>query len=227
MESPNLRQEHSLLRARRNIGQEIPRDILVGNRKRKIYVEKLRSLLPQNPSLHPSGHEVFARGLKKNSYTPGIPPPVWKEYPGLVDSTSGLDQQQAEAWLASSINWAPEWNFGPRWVGRKVLGVGGFGLVGLWENTTEGPDLFGPVLPKRIVVKQSKGPDRLLQDESKLLQQCKNTRTNHIVKLLGSYHEDVGQATSNWDRGDTLVSRIYLEFCESGDLAKFTKSMHQ
>jgi hypothetical protein len=129
-----------------------------------------------------------------------------------------ISAQQQKRWLASNTRW--KYGLDSDWRGEKVLGVGGFGLVGLWEFTNQD----GRV--NRVVVKQSEGRNRALEAESGFLHVIAETRTRHVVRMLKQYHEEKGQGTSEWDRARHWVSRIYLEFCESGDMGGIIKRLY-
>lgn len=138
---------------------------------------------------------------------------------------TGIDKkftkEHQNGWLNSSANW-PDTLPENEWKGVKVLGLGGFGLVGLWKYTGSDPNQ-----PKAIVVKQSRGKDADLRLESNILEKLNACGTKHIPKLLKGYHECVGSGTSKWDMEGQTVSRIYMEFCEHGDMAGFIKKMYK
>jgi hypothetical protein len=93
--------------------------------------------------------------------------------------------------------------------------MGGFGMVGLWEFDDSDGDVM------RVVVKQSAGKDRALKRESDMLRLIGDTETMHVVRMLKRYHEEWGQGTSQrWDPANKYISRIYLEYCRSGDMKK-------
>lgn len=111
----------------------------------------------------------------------------------------------------------------------KVLGIGGFGMAGLLKYTR-----LNPETPEHIVVKQC-WPAEELQYESKLLRQCSETGTEHIIELLKSNHREPGTGTSkDFDpfpfneieeyRPDREVSGIFLEYCPGGDLDAYMKA---
>jgi hypothetical protein len=129
-----------------------------------------------------------------------------------------IEPEAQKEWLASNARWT--YGLAVEYVGVKVLGVGGFGVVGLWEYT----GLDGQVA--RVVVKQSKGQDQSLKSEGVLLHAIAERNTRHVVRLLKQYHEEKGQGTSRWDPEDEYVSRIYLEFCENGDMVGFIKNLY-
>jgi len=89
------------------------------------------------------------------------------------------------------------------------------------------------------VVKQS-GPDNRVElfEESRTLQQLGKSGSVHIVKLLKAFYEEGGTGTGRrYDpspfrvRSDGSsvyekrmeVCRLYLEYCERGDMWKYSK----
>jgi hypothetical protein len=96
--------------------------------------------------------------------------------------------------------------------------MGGFGMVGLWEFDDSDGDVMS------VVVKQSAGKDRALRKESDMLRLIGDTETTHVVRMLKRYHEERGQGTSErWDPANKYISRIYLEYCRSGDMKEAIK----
>jgi hypothetical protein len=138
-----------------------------------------------------------------------------RTYKGIEGRISARQQNR---WLASNTRW--KYGLDSDWRGEKVLGVGGFGLVGLWEFTNQD----GRV--NRVVVKQSEGRNRALEAESGFLHVIAETKTRHVVRMLKQYHEEKGQGTSEWDRARHWVSRIYLEYCENGDMGGIIKGLY-
>ncbi|KIN07272.1 hypothetical protein OIDMADRAFT_109769 [Oidiodendron maius Zn] len=134
---------------------------------------------------------------------------------GLEDS---LAPELQDLWLESNKNW--KYGLNELWKGKKVLGMGGYGLVGLWEYKKSDDDVI------RVVVKQSAGKDRALKSESDVLSRIAETGTKHVVRLLKKYHEERGQGTSDqWDSDSGYVSRIYLEYCPHGDMKAVMKKL--
>lgn len=134
---------------------------------------------------------------------------------GLEDS---LAPELQDLWLESNKNW--KYGLNELWKGKKVLGMGGYGLVGLWEYKKRDDDVI------RVVVKQSAGKDRALKSESDVLSRIAETGTKHVVRLLKKYHEERGQGTSDqWDSDSGYVSRIYLEYCPHGDMKAVMKKL--
>lgn len=145
-------------------------------------------------------------------------------------SSSAREMRRAAIWLARSVSWQ---GISPRWKPIKVLGQGSYGICGLFEN--QEPD---PNTPRHIVVKQSGNQDESLKIESRLLARLGAAGSRHVVKMYKSYHQEPGTGTS--EDFDPLpfmnimgtmplyspakeVSRIYLEYCQKGDMLKFLK----
>ncbi|TGO47434.1 hypothetical protein BCON_0278g00110 [Botryotinia convoluta] len=84
-------------------------------------------------------------------------------------------------------------------------------------------------MPEYIVVKQADGSDKDLLSESMLLQLFVDRNTPHVLKIYRGYHEgevvprnmggmfDIGREYFK-KRQKRCQSRIYLEFCENGDV---------
>ncbi|CZR61314.1 uncharacterized protein PAC_11210 [Phialocephala subalpina] len=134
--------------------------------------------------------------------------PFWRDllanFGGLID-VAAIPMNTQKAWLASSKNWKTGLNT-LGWVGKKVLGMGNYGIVGLWENEEIKDDDPGKC-------------------ESWLLELCNQTGTDHIVRQLQAIHYDEGQGTSPWDPKDGDVSRVYLEFCKNGNLSGYIQQL--
>ncbi|KAI9054424.1 hypothetical protein LZ554_001586 [Drepanopeziza brunnea f. sp. 'monogermtubi'] len=119
-----------------------------------------------------------------------------------------LDTAQNQAirqnWLASDVVEIEDGS----WTPVKLLGRGAHGVVSLWSNSKRKLR----ALPWQVVVKQSPARNLALFRESTYLQKCNQTGSTHFPSLIKAFH----QAT---DLGSE-VSRIYMEFCESGDLQR-------
>ena len=138
---------------------------------------------------------------------------LWQGRDGRThrDVDAHLAPEQQDLWLESNKRW--DHGLNELWKGKRVLGHGGFGVVGLWEYTKSNNDVA------RVVVKQSVGKDHALRRESDLLSLMSQTGTRHVVGLLKKYHEERGHGTSaKWDPDSAYISRIYLEYCEKGDM---------
>lgn len=144
---------------------------------------------------------------------------IWHNYAGNSAQPHDWEvtPQEKRQWLASNPQWQHGLNYS--WVGKKVLGRGGYGLVGLWECAMPNDEV------KKVVVKQSRRRDNSLRMESDFLRDLNTTGTRHVVKLLKRYHEEVGMGTSPWDSDKQIISRIYLEHCEYGDMKGMIKQI--
>jgi hypothetical protein len=146
--------------------------------------------------------------------------------PALARGRNPMDRHQQQEWLLRSRNW-PDMRAN-NYVGKKVLGAGAHGIVGLWQYKGN-----SAALPKHLVVKQVvdmvTNSAEQLRVESKLLRDIMATGTDHIIKLYKSNHTAGGTGTSNsrdplpfgaagqYDPA-RLVNRIYVEYCRNGDL---------
>jgi hypothetical protein len=132
-------------------------------------------------------------------------------------------------WLRRSRSWR---GLDPRiWRARKVIGVGGNGIVGLWDYKGDNAKM-----PKHMAVKQ--GIDRNgMAWESRMLKILTGSGSNHIVKIYKSMYAAGGTGTmlgtdrlpfdykGNYNK-DYEVYRYYLEYCENGDLSSYSQSLY-
>ena len=134
-----------------------------------------------------------------------------------------ISPRRQEAWLERLRAWR---DLQGSWKGLKVLGAGGYGIVGLFKHL----GIREEGVPQYIVVKQSPGDNRALKEESRLLKLLMNSGTEHIVKLLRGSYLDHGTWTSSYDPApdpddeenpEGMVTRMYLEYCENGDMSSF------
>jgi hypothetical protein len=125
------------------------------------------------------------------------------------------------AWLASEPKWLSFQRLGAGWKGIKVLGFGGYGMVGLWERG-------GDVMPKRMVVKQqAKYLDQFVE-EGRYLQMMGKTGSKHVVRMFKRVFTERGQGTvKGFDEMGAVVGRMFLEYCEGGDFYGFVMSMYR
>jgi hypothetical protein len=89
-------------------------------------------------------------------------------------------------WIATEPFWYTR--LGPGWVGQKVLGRGGQGIVGLWSY--EGPENPHPV--KEVAVKQASSKliatgERALEAEARYLKLFAKFDTQQIIKMYGKW----------------------------------------
>jgi len=161
-----------------------------------------------------------------------VPPPSdfpdeanWEE-PTYV-SSPGEDYRK-EKWIKSERNWKN--HVGKGWVARRVLGQGGFGVVGHWEY--QGPDramkpLKDVAVKQASVMRKSRRANVMtrtegLEKEAKFLMLFAQRRTQHIVKMYRRLYTDTGSGANSVTADPaTEVHRIFLEYCPGGDLLKF------
>jgi hypothetical protein len=171
--------------------------------------------------------------------------PKADEYPSLLPDNTfpySLDEwndltinqrknARKDAWVARSKSWK---GFEGVWKGIKVLGTGAYGICGLFERIDG-----DATRPKNIVVKQVGNNEKDdLRQESRLLRQVGKAGSIHFVKLLKEYYEEGGTGTrKEWDNSPYIkaeddmetyekeleVARIYLDYCEGGDLNRYRK----
>lgn len=125
------------------------------------------------------------------------------------------------AWLNTEPHWMHR--VGKGFVGKRILGRGGFGIVGHWSY--EGPDRDQQVL-KDVVVKQGLvwRPDWQwgMHFEADMLRQLNKANSSHVLRMYHDLYEEPGFNTDGFDRG--LVHRLFLEYCPGGDLDGWSKS---
>ncbi|TGO83215.1 hypothetical protein BPOR_0683g00050 [Botrytis porri] len=157
---------------------------------------------------------------------PGQPSPSdWDSY-----TPSHREKIQAEAWSKLSETWQQWPGFEKTWEGVRHLGKGGAGSADLYRKIGSGKGTEG--MPEYIVVKQADASDKDLLSESMMLQLFVDRDTSHVLKIYRRYHEgevvprniggmfDVGRENFK-KRQKRCQSRIYLEFCEKGDVEKW------
>lgn len=145
--------------------------------------------------------------------------------PDLNRAGKRISERRQREWLRRSKTWAdlPA----TEWKAKRVLGGGGQGICGLWEYIGKNPKTPGFLVVKQVVGKTSLA----LRHESKFLRDIQEASgTEHVVKLYKSWHSEGGTGTSFADphpvRDDGTydpkqeVSRIYIEYCEKGDLSR-------
>lgn len=115
----------------------------------------------------------------------------------------------------------PQWRdrIGEGFIGKKFLGIGSFGVTGLWEYTS--PQYYDPKAPpiKQVVVKMSQlypaafeGTGRSVLEEGNIGRIIAGYGSNHLIRQYGGNR--VGDRFS--EMGD--VVKIFLEFCPGGSL---------
>ncbi len=135
--------------------------------------------------------------------------------------------EQQIAWLRNSKHWVGL--DATKWKGRRVIGAGGNGTVGLWDYTG-GDDK----MPPSMVVKQADSSAAYgLQWESKLLRHASKTNSVHILKLYKACYLEGGtgahhkfdplpfNARSGTYNPRKEIARMYMEYCPGGDLEDY------
>ncbi|KAA8570137.1 hypothetical protein EYC84_002467 [Monilinia fructicola] len=164
---------------------------------------------------------------------PRKPPP---EQPSPSDWESytlpSANRKQTETWLRLSETWDQWPGFASTWEGVRHLGKGGAGSADLFRKIGCAEDTEG--MPAYVVVKQAERSDEDLLRESVLLQLFVERKTPHVLRIYRGYHEGEGVPPRNTggmfevgrenfrNRQKRVASRIYLEFCEKGDLERWT-----
>jgi hypothetical protein len=124
------------------------------------------------------------------------PLPFYEESRGAQDSLNlKVPTAQRQAWLDSYERW-PEKSLGESWVREKVLGMGSFGMAGLfelseWEATKE-------ETLRQVVVKQAGGnPSAIeqLRNEAEWLKKFSAIGTKHVVRMYKKIDECPGAGT--------------------------------
>ncbi|KAI9743088.1 MAG: hypothetical protein M1818_003383 [Claussenomyces sp. TS43310] len=123
-------------------------------------------------------------------------------------------------WLRSDRRWQNK--LGRGWKGRRVLGRGGNGIVGLWEWEGAPGDGEGwESRVKRVAVKQMRARGRSgLMKEGRFMKWANSTGSKHFPQLYKRVYRDVGSGSYQMaiDSNRREVHRMIMEFCEGGDL---------
>jgi predicted Ser/Thr protein kinase len=124
-----------------------------------------------------------------------------------------------QAWLNSMAHWKTGM---PEWKGESILGEGTFGIAGKWTYTGKDSNI-----PKHIVVKESKSGHQSLRREARMLELLSG-RSNHIVRMYGGLRIEPrraihGLTRRDIDKGEVESLRIFMEYCQGGDLEKVIK----
>ena len=110
---------------------------------------------------------------------------------------------------------------GNGWIAKKVLGQGGFGIVGHWiyigQNANE--DAL-----RDIVVKQGSSKNGGLRSEADHYMAFNTSKSLHIPRMYRRIYVEQGRETvnGNYDTGE--VHRMFLEYCAGGDLSSWLKT---
>ncbi|KAE9369636.1 kinase-like protein [Stipitochalara longipes BDJ] len=168
---------------------------------------------------------------KAASPAPGQTPyGIFKKADLLYHGERTFSRKRQEEWLRRSKTW--DGLDSSVWKAKRVLGVGGNGIVGQWEY--HGTDAN---MPKNIVIKQG-SDSQGMGWESRLLKILGATGSDHFVKLYKANFRARGTGTSQ--RFDDIpfddygyydpsyeVNRLYIEFCEKGDLDGYTSKFEK
>jgi serine/threonine protein kinase len=124
---------------------------------------------------------------------------------------------EIQQWIRDSDkNWTRK--LGKGWVGKRFLGKGQFGIVGLWEY--QGPPQMAPEITQ-VVVKQvcldmahiePPWGEMTGLSEGTILQKLSKVNTRHIIKMYG------GNKLGDRFGEMSVVVKMFLEFCPGGDL---------
>lgn len=130
-----------------------------------------------------------------------------------ADANAQVEAAAQEQWLASEPTWGDA-RVGEGWTAIRVLGTGGYGIVGHWRYTGPENKAF-----KDIVVKQGLAKNGGLNDDADIHVALAPANSNHIVKMYRHVYTGQGSGTSaKFDPGGVGVHRMFLEYCEGGDL---------
>ena len=156
--------------------------------------------------------------------------------PSLAQDPNGMSEKQQKEWLKRSEQWS-DVRANP-YVGKRVLGAGSNGIVGVWEYQGNPP----PLMPKLIAVKQASdvggaSATEALRVESKLMRDILGTNTNHVVKLYKSCYLTGGSGAhplkdllpvltaAGAIHPNTQIARMYMEYCRNGDMTTQLKKV--
>jgi hypothetical protein len=127
------------------------------------------------------------------------------EWPPKLDKWEAYDR-----WLEGSSEWTDI--VGEGWVPVKVLGRGGFGIAGLWEYKGDRPKEI-----MKVVVKQSSSIKDAV-NEARILRVVNQSRAQHALAI---YRDIKFDSCFIPGIAEGVVARIFLEFCEGGDMNDF------
>lgn len=120
------------------------------------------------------------------------------------------------AWLESYPDWKSA-HLGPKWIPVKVLGEGGYGIVGLWKWDGDGkPARF----PDQVVIKQA-ADEASLMNEEVFLGTMALSKTKHVVRMYGTVYTEPPTDPAWTIAAGGQKSRIFLEYCDQGSLEGF------
>lgn len=150
------------------------------------------------------------------TFLPGVP----EDFTPLYNLPETMEYKRMK-WLESEKKW--ENRVGDGWIPKRVLGMGGFGIVGHWAY--EGIDKDLKSVTNVAVKQQLRTQYQTLDKEAKYYMRFRDSNTKHIPKMYQTVYTEQGKGTS-LDRYDTfgLVDRMFMEFCEGGDLTKLVSA---
>lgn len=141
---------------------------------------------------------------------------------GRIEANESLAGDVAVHRQIAYLQRSREWGAAlPRaWKPRKVLGAGGNGVCSLFEYTG---NVQG--MPRKMVIKQS---DTSLREEGIFLHKFADLQSEHVIKIYKDVYSEGGTGSSPkfdclpftqgvWDP-NKLIDRMYIEYCEGGDL---------
>ncbi|CAG8948801.1 hypothetical protein HYFRA_00001924 [Hymenoscyphus fraxineus] len=159
---------------------------------------------------------------------------------GIMEKKYAMTIRDMRKWLDSEREWTV--GVGSRqnkWRGSRMLGKGGFGLVGLWERDPleEGEEDANESvgLPKgltKVAVKQQMRSYRAFRREGDLQKKLVETGTKHIVGIFPKNDEStvevIGEGKIKFaDPMGKKIGRAFLEFCEGGTLSDLVEKISE
>lgn len=146
---------------------------------------------------------------------PPAPPPTQEELNFLNSAPPDLEDA-----TQTGISGGPG-----NWRGKKFLGSGNFGRVGLWEYTRKN---LKDVPYRQVVVKESSEPIPIddLSHEGTFLTQLMDTKSQHIAHRLNDPQVVDAQAENIDPAWNNKVRRLIMEYCPVGDLDVLTERFH-
>ena len=146
----------------------------------------------------------------------GVPAPTQEELNFLNSAPPDLEDA-----TQTGISGGPG-----NWRGKKFLGSGNFGRVGLWEYTRKNPK---DVPYRQVVVKESSEaiPSVDLWQEGTFLTQLRDTKSQHIAHSLNDPLVVDAQAENIDPAWNNKVRRLIMEYCPVGDLTDLIERFHR
>ncbi|KAI9739886.1 MAG: hypothetical protein M1818_004942 [Claussenomyces sp. TS43310] len=143
----------------------------------------------------------------------------------------GVLKRAYARWIRSMPRWRH--GLGEGWVGRKVLGRGGFGIAGLWEymgprNQRRYAEEWGDIT--FVVVKQQRAIyGKGLREEAARMKLLNRSGSQHVPRLYKRCYRDAGAGTKGLgiDSSRREVHRIFIEYCHGGDMNNFITKLQK